>query len=121
MFPLFISLTACEPETVVETSTISFLSPAESEAVPTGDLAVSVIVENFTLTDPKHGDEAGVSLGYIVVSLDDGEELSFGQTNFTVPVDAAGQHTLTAELVYDDGDSLDKPAVAAVTFTAVDP
>ncbi len=121
MFPLLFALIACEPETEVEVSTISFLSPAVDEEVAVGDVDVSVIVEHFTLADPKHGAEDGVSVGYIVVSLDDSEEQNFGSTNFTVAVDAAGEHTLTAELVYEDGDSLDEPATARVTFTAVDP
>ena len=122
MIPLLAVLAACAPEVEVEPPSVTFLSPSEAEQVDAGELAVSLIVENFTLADPKHGtDEDGAATGYVAVELDGDGPQNFGSTTFTIPVDAPGEHTLSAELLYADGDTLDEPATASVTFTALDP
>jgi hypothetical protein len=70
------------------------------------------------LVAPKHGsDEEGTDQGYVAISLDGGGVENFGSTTFGLVVDTDGEHTLNAELLYEDGDSLDDPATATVTFS----
>ena len=114
-------LLACDPETMTDPPTITFLSPSEGDQVEVGDVPVSVVVENFTMTEPKHSDLEGLAAGYAAISLDGGDPTNIGSTTFTVAIDAAGEHTLDAELLYEDGDALEVSATATVTFTAVDP
>jgi hypothetical protein len=121
---LFLLLTACTGETDTAAdvdATVTFLSPADGDEVPVGDLACSVVVENFLLTDPaKHGGEEEPE-GYIGVSVDGTEVLQSSATNFTITLDTAGVVELTAELFYaNDGDSLDEPAVATVSLTVTE-
>lgn len=119
---LLISLFACtseEPEEAAAPS-IEFQAPANGAELALGENDASVIVENFTLVDPaKHGDEE-VQLGWIVITVDGTEQGVSGDTNFTFTLDTAGEHTLEASLLHEDGEALDPPAVASVTVTAVE-
>lgn len=119
---LLIGLLACTGEEVEEASppSIEFHAPADGVELPLGENDASVIVANFTLVDPsKHGDEE-VQLGWIVIRVDGTEQGVSGSTNFTFTLDTAGEHTLEASLLHEDGEELDPPAVASVTVTAVE-
>lgn len=119
MLIFFAALACATPEAEVEAATLVFLSPETGDEPPVGDLACSVVVENFLLVDPaKHGGE-DVSEGYISVRVDGAEVLQSGATTFTVTLDAAGAVVLEAELLYDDGDPLDPPALATLDLTVI--
>jgi hypothetical protein len=126
-------LTACAgSEEVVEPATLSFLTPAEGDTVAAGDVDVSLVVENFALVAPvaksgfrflgffptawAHNDE--IPQGTISLIVDDGAALSLTSTTTTLTGLAAGSHTLSAELLYEDGDALEPAVTATVTFTA---
>lgn len=117
---LFSLLFACSGEaddTAVATPTIAFLSPADGATVAVGDVAVSLVVDDFILVDvAKHGE--GTPQGYISVTLDGAEVLQSSVAQFTVTVDAAGEHILGAELYYEDGDALEPPVSAEIVVIA---
>lgn len=121
---IFLLLAACtgDADTAADANaTITFLSPVDGDEVPIGDLACSVVVENFLLTDPaKHGGEEEPE-GYIGVSVNGTGVLQSAATTFTITLDTAGAVELTAELFYaNDGDSLDEPTVATVSLTVIE-
>ena len=91
--------------------TLSILSPADGEVVTAGDVAVSVIVENFALEAPAKHNE-GEAEGYIRVTVDGAEALTTAETQFTVTLNPTPEHTIGAELLVADGDALE-PAVSA--------
>jgi hypothetical protein len=102
---------------------LEFLVPAEGDTVSVGSgsfaISVAVVVENFTLISAaKHSE--GVAEGYIELSLDDTVIGQIFETNFTVDLGSAGTHSLSGELFYEDGDELEPPVTASVSFTAVE-
>jgi len=125
-------LVACSTPEEIEPATLSFLTPADGEAVAAGDVDVSLVVENFALVAPTakrgirflgfyptawaHNDD--LPQGTISLVLDGGAATSLTATTTTLAGLAAGSHTLSAELLYEDGDSLEPPVTATVTFTA---
>ncbi|MES2642436.1 MAG: hypothetical protein V4850_23335 [Myxococcota bacterium] len=118
---MLIWLLACTGEEEEETGSpsITFQSPADGAELALGENGASVVVEDFTLVDPsKHGDEE-IQLGWIAFAVDGTEQGVSGSTNFTFTLDTAGEHTLEASLVHEDGDQLDPAVVASITVTAV--
>ncbi|MDP2316279.1 MAG: hypothetical protein Q8P41_25500 [Pseudomonadota bacterium] len=116
--PLLLLACDAEPEETAapEPATIVFLSPTDGATVPGGDVDFSVLVENFTLVDlAKHGGES-VPEGYIAVRVDGAEVLQARATQFTIALEP-GAVDVEAELTYEDGDSLDEPAIATLSLT----
>lgn len=119
------------------TPTLTFLEPTGDATVPTGDVAVSILVEDFELVTPSatarvqpgfdptswlpvgtahaHGDEAG--RGYVTLTLDGGTPVELSSTQTTLPAVAAGEHILMGELMHEDGEAVDPAVTATVTFT----
>lgn len=100
-----------------EAPTIEILSPAEGDTFTAGaDIAVSVVVDGFTLEAPsKHND--GAPEGYLSVTVDGTEVLTTADIGFTVNIADAGAHTIGVELLYADGDPLDPAVDAEVSVT----
>jgi hypothetical protein len=96
--------------------TISFLAPEDGAVLSPGPIDVTLVVDGFTLTDPaKHSGEGEGLSGYIALTYDDqGTNLTenTGSTQASIDLNGTGPHTLTAELLYADGDALE-PAVSA--------
>jgi hypothetical protein len=114
---LFLLACATEgEETAGEAVTLSFLAPTDGEAVVAGDVAVSVVVDGFTLQDPAKHNE-GAPEGYLSVTVDGAEVLTTGETQFSVNL-SVGEHVLGGELFYADGDALEPPVSAEITVTA---
>jgi len=129
-------LVACKGEEPVELPTLEILAPADGETVAAGDVAVSLLVEHFTLVEPDAQarrpsagplwlvpaafahEEEGTQAGWVVLELDGAEVARAGATQVTLSAVAAGGHELRAELWHEDGERLDPPVEAAVTFTA---
>ena len=105
------------------TPTVEFVSPADGATVPVGDVALSIAVTNFLLTDPaKHND--GEPEGYLQVDWSDGTTPDSVQTASTTPtirIATAGSWTLTAGLYFADGDGMDESfddfVPASITIT----
>jgi hypothetical protein len=117
MLLLLMTLLACDDDgEALEPATVTFLVPTEGEAYPTGDLQISLVVENFNLVSPEHNE--GEAEGYVEVTLDNGEPLQTASTTPSVSLDEAGEHTLSAVLFYTDGDAVEPEASATVSFTA---
>lgn len=119
---ILIWLFACTGEEVEPTlsPSIAFLSPADGAELVLGENDASVVVENFILVDPaKHGGLVA-QLGWIAVTVDGADQGVTGSTNFTFALDAAGEHTIEAALLHEDGDELDPPVLASVTVAAVE-
>lgn len=131
-FAVLSLLVACAATEEVEPATLSFLTPTEGETVAAGDVDVSLVVENFALINPSaksgfrflgfyptawaHNDD--LPQGTISLILDGGAATSLTSTTTTLTGLAAGSHTLSAELLYEDGDALEPAVTATVTFTA---
>ncbi len=118
---MLLLLFACDPATDTADSadvdpTVEILSPTGDEPVAPGAVDFSVVVENFTLVDPKHSDEGETATGYISVSLDGTEVDKVALTQFSVQL-LAGEREVAVELMYDDGDALDEPASDSVSLT----
>lgn len=116
---MFLLLFACDPGADTATAavpSIEILSPTGDEPVAEGVVAFSVLVENFTLVEPKHSDGGETASGYISVSIDGTEVNKFALTQFSVQL-LAGDHEVAVELMYDDGDALDEPATDSVSLT----
>ena len=113
--------------------TLSFLAPAEGATVAQGTVDVTIVVENFVLETPltatnrlvdllpggvayAHND--GEAEGYAALTLDGADAGLLTGSQGTLEGVAAGSHTLTAELYYSDGDKVEPPVAASVTFTA---
>ena len=133
-------------DSALEPPTLSILSPEADATVVAGDVAVSLVVEHFVLVEPvasrdsrsdrafgalmdlmipggsaaAHTEE-GTPEGYISLSLDGTEVLTTGSTQATISVTDAADHTLEAQLFYTDGDELEPPVTASVSFSAVAP
>lgn len=124
---LLATLSACtgatEDSTEAETPTVEFISPADGDTVTAGDIALSIAVEHFLLTDPAKHNE-GEPEGYLQVDWTDGTtsaSLETGSTTSTITIATAGSWTLTADLRFADGDGMDEefgdfePASIAIT------
>lgn len=119
VFFLLAGLLACtggEPHDTAAASTISFLEPVDGDMVSAGDVAVSVLVEGFSLHAPAKHNE-GEPEGYITVTVDGAEVLTTAETQFTVTLADAGSHTIGAELTFADGDPLSPAVSAEITVT----
>lgn len=131
-FAVLSLLVACAATEEVERATLSFLTPAEGETVAAGDVDVSLVAENFAIVAPTakngfrflgfyptawaHNDD--IPQGTISLIVDGGAATSLTTTTTTLTGLAAGSHTLSAELLYEDGDALEPAVTATVTFTA---
>ena len=105
------------------TPTVQFVSPSDGDTVPAGDIALSIAVENFLLTDPAKHNE-GEPEGYLQVDWADGDDSSSiqtGETTPTISITTAGTWTLTADLYFADGDGMDESfddfVPASITIT----
>ncbi len=117
---MLLLLLACDPATDTATAavpSIEILAPTGDEPVAEGMVAFSVLVENFSLVEPKHADEGETASGYISVSIDGTEVNKFALTQFSVQLEA-GEHAVAVALRYEDGDALDEPATDSVKLTA---
>lgn len=107
---VFLACTGPGDSATAETPTVAFLSPAEGESFPTGDVALSIAVNHFLLSDPAKHNE-GEPEGYLHVSWTDGttsDELDTGSTTPSLTIDTAGDWTVTADLRFADGDGMDE-------------
>lgn len=121
--------------TDLESPTVSFLAPAAGSVVALGPLSVSLVVEHFQLEAPTHTaiwplwthlvatasahDETGIVSGYVVLDLDGTVvEPHLASTQATIDLTETGPHTLTATLFYVDGDEVEPPTSATVSFDA---
>lgn len=92
---------------------VTFLDPLDGGTVTAGDVQLSLIVENFTLTDPAKHNE-GTPEGYLSITVDGGEVVQTASTQITITL-AAGAHTVGAGLFYADGDATGAEAEIGVT------
>ena len=117
---------------------LQVLAPAEGATVPAGDIAVSLLVENFELVEPEQAahrpvaepwplqlvptawahDEDGLPSGYVLLTLDSTELPPVSDTQHTLVDVVAGEHTLRAALRYADGDPLEPDVEVHTTFIA---
>lgn len=110
---LAVALLACTgpgDSATTETPTVVFLSPAEGESFPTGDVALSIAVNHFMLSDPAKHNE-GEPEGYLHLTWTDGAtsgELDGGSTTPSIMIGTAGDWTITADLRFADGDGMDE-------------
>ena len=119
MFWLMMACNSEPKESVTDPAVVMFLVPGEGESLQVGTQGFAIIVENFELVSPaKHSE--GLAAGYVEVTLDDTVVGQFSATNFDVDVAAAGNHTVTATLFYEDGDEVDPPATDTVSFLAIE-
>ena len=109
---------------------VTWLVPSEGDVVAAGDLSCSLLVENFTLESATMH-TMGAAAGHVTYTVDGGDALETNTTTPTLTL-TAGTHTLSAQLLYTDGDevtTLDgmlcdeedagcEPVVASVTVTA---
>lgn len=104
---------------VAAAPSIAFLAPEDGAVLNPGPVDISLVVDGFTLVEPtKHTEDGEALSGYIVLSYDDGGTTlteSTGATQASITLNGTGTHTIAAELVYDDGDSLDPAVTASVT------
>jgi hypothetical protein len=117
--------------------TVSFLAPDDGATVPAGDVAVTIVVDDFELSAPtatarwrpvsplwlfvpvaEAHPEEGIPTGYCELSLDGVKQADLIETQYTLTGVAAGSHTLTCELYYVDGDEVEPPVSATISFTA---
>lgn len=98
---------------------LSFLAPEDGAVLPPGPVDVSLVVDNFALVEPTKHSGAGEELsGYILLSYDDGGTTlseSTGATQASITLNGTGTHTISAELLYADGDALEPAVSASVT------
>jgi hypothetical protein len=107
LLALALACTGEEPAEETETPTVTFVSPADGDVVPAGDVDVTVIVEHFLLESPAKHNE-GEPEGYLVLTVTQGDStdtIETGATNNTVTL-AAGEATLGADLYFADGDEI---------------
>lgn len=93
-----------------ETPTVEILSPAEGESVPVGQVALSIAVNHFLLTDPAKHNE-GEPEGYLHLSWTDGatsDELDTSSTTPSISIATSGDWSITADLRFADGDGMDE-------------
>jgi hypothetical protein len=138
---LLVLLAGCANDKAADTSStapsVSFLSPTDGEELADSEVQVSLLIENFTLTTPAakasgpqwpllllpggvawaHSEEGETPEGYCALTLDGTPVVNLSETQHTLGGLAGGEHTLGAQLYYADGDPLDEPATAEVTFS----
>ena len=127
-----------DADTAVYTPSVTFLAPVADSTVTAGEIAVTLVVDDFTLVPPETDsrapaavplplrllvasaeahDEEGIPSGYCALALDDVAVSNLSETQGTVTV-AAGAHTLSCALMFADGDELEPAVSASVAFTA---
>lgn len=114
---LAVACTSKADDTASEAApTIAFLAPEDGAVLSPGAIDITLVIDGFTLADPaKHGGEDEGLSGYVALTYDDnGTNLTenTGSTQASINLNGTGMHTLTAELMYADGDALE-PAVSA--------
>lgn len=140
LIPL-LALAACagkDEESTEETPTVSFLAPEEGATVTAGTVDVSLVVAHMTLEDPgataaapspildwllpgrpARAHNEGEAEGYAELRLDGAAAATVYETQAQIEGVEAGEHSLEVELFYSDGDALEPPVTATVSFTAV--
>ena len=104
------------------TSALEILSPEmDSNVVPGGDVALTLLFEEFQLAEPGSQANNFVGIGHYRVYLDGatGEDylVAFAQDTVTVTLPAGlfvGTHTLRISLRQNDGTALDSPIDATL-------
>ncbi len=91
------------------------VSPEQDEVLKTTIIGVKVDITSFRLAGID-GRENKDNEGHILATLDDAAKTSSVNT-FAFSNVAEGIHTLTVELVNNDGTSLDPPVKETVSFT----
>lgn len=131
---LLVLTLACAGKEAAEPSpapTVEWLVPQPDATVSAGDLSTALIVEDLALEEPLMHN-TGEPIGYLALSLDGALVLETGETNPVIAVDV-GEHTLSAQLFYTDGDEVRAsaealcdeddetcaPVIAEVSFLAV--
>lgn len=133
MFSLFACGVPGPTDASLTEPTLAFLAPQEGDVVDAGEVDVSVVVDDFVLVEPTasvgspfswlvptawaHGDEGGTPAGYVVLFVDEVEVGQLSTTQGRIEV-APGVHGLRGALRFADGDPLDPPVEAALSFTA---
>ena len=111
---LLVLMLACAGKEAGEESspapTVAWLVPQPDATVSAGDLSTALIVENLALEEPLMHN-TGEPIGYLALSLDGALVLETGETNPVIAVDV-GEHTLSAQLFYTDGDEVRASAEA---------
>ncbi|WP_179021705.1 T9SS type A sorting domain-containing protein [Winogradskyella forsetii] len=91
--------------------TISVSSPADGSTIPSSDVDVEISVLNFNVAAGGTGD------GYVTYTVDGGANIDkFDTAPVILSSLADGSHTVTFELVDNNGASLTPAATATVTF-----
>jgi hypothetical protein len=84
--------------------TVAWLSPANDATVTAGDVACSIVVDEFALKDlAKHS--IGQPAGHVSVSVDGKTVMQTSSTTFALTL-KAGAHDLGAQLLYADDDEV---------------
>ena len=95
------------------TPSISVTSPAEASTVPSGDVDVSIVVNNFVVDAVNDGNG-----GHIHYTVDGGGTVMKYDTNDIMLTGlAAGAHTVVLTLVDDSDNPIAGPVDATVNFT----
>lgn len=105
-----------EDSAAAASASVTFLAPLDGDIVPVGDNTASLLVEGFTLADVERHNE-GTPEGFVRLTLDGVVVAESGLTQLPYTLTDTGPRTLTAELLYTDGDALEPPVSATVTFT----
>jgi hypothetical protein len=84
--------------------TVTWLVPSEGDTVAVGDVSCSLIVEEFSMVSPTFH-SMGAPTGYLELSVDGNMALQTGDTTPILTLEA-GDHELSAELHYTDGDAV---------------
>jgi hypothetical protein len=95
------------------TPSISVTSPAEASTVPSGDVDISIVVNNFVVDAVNDGNG-----GHIHYTVDGGGTVMKYDTNDIMLTGlAAGAHTVVLTLVDDSHNPIAGPVDATVNFT----
>lgn len=123
-------LLACTTEAPAGAPSLLFLAPTDGAEVAAGDVDVSLLVEDFTLTTATAraprvswspipaawAHSEGAPSGFVRLVLDGGAPIDVTTAQTTLPDVAEGDHELVGELRYSDGDALEPPVTASVSF-----
>ncbi len=112
-----------QPQTNANTSpTLAIITPSEGQTIYGNKIPILFSVENFEIVDYKTNTAPKVGQGHIHLWLDEASQTKENATkvvedNFTYSDVPFGQHTLVAELVSNDHNSIVPPQKATVKFT----
>lgn len=96
--------------------TIEVVAPTEGGVVPAGTITVSVETTDLEYTMPSNTNVAGQ--GHVHFTLDDRPFVMSTEPSAEIEDVEPGPHTLKAEVVQNNTQSLNPPVEAVVEFTA---